>query len=278
MKTKLFFILLFMCYAKFSFAYDVIEKDNPKPENEVLILIVDYTTNAFEGGQILRFPEKPAETLTITYDYRAPGDFGFIKLYYSEINELLFYGDIIWMGRGNILFPETWIAPEDFVHTDTKDLVFPKNGFWNVIPYSSAGITDDVWYSVQSIIKVRDFLLSNPEQKVQYLFYTPSVGVGDPKDWKWILFLHSPSMTRDLPKLTSSEFNVYPAITEDKLYVKTKSNVWSYQIYSNQGQLIQSGIGGNYIDVSCLNQGIYILNICNDNNDGKLYSHKFIKK
>ncbi len=277
MKTKLLFILLFVCCTSFAFAYDVVSDNKPNSENEVLILIVDYTTNTFEGGQILNFPQKTSETLTITNEYAPPGDFGHIKLYYSEINELLFFGTIIWSGCGKIKFPETWMTPKDFLYTVTEDWVFPKNGFRNIGFNSSKEITNDVWNRVQSIVKVRDFLSSNPEQKVQYLFYTPSVGVGNPKDWKWILFLHNPSNTTGFSELTLPEFSIYPAVTKDKLYVETGNNDWSYRIYSNQGQLLQSSAGKDCIDVSSLNQGMYILNIYNDK-DGKMYSHKFIKK
>lgn len=57
MKTKLFFILLFIYCTKFEFACDNVSKgDDPNLGSEVLILKVDYTTNVFEGGQILCFP------------------------------------------------------------------------------------------------------------------------------------------------------------------------------------------------------------------------------
>jgi hypothetical protein len=46
-----------------------------------------------------------------------------------------------------------------------------------------------VWYPVQQLIKVREYLQLNPEQTVKVYLYTPGVGVGDPEKWKWILFL-----------------------------------------------------------------------------------------
>ena len=126
-------------------------------------------------------------------------------------------------------------------------------------------------------MEVRDLLSSNPEQKVQYFLYRPSVGEGNPADWKWILFLHKPSKTITSLKITSPEFNIYPTITEDKLYVKAGNTAWSYRIYNSQGQFLQSGTEKNDIDVSDFNRGIYILNIYNDN-EKLLYSGRFIKK
>jgi hypothetical protein len=158
-------------------------------DNQILLLKVDYTTNTFEGGKELFFTQ-PAETFTITSEYKEPGDFGSIKLFYSEIDEPLFYGTIIWMGCGKILYPENWLPVVDFARTITEDYVFPANGFENV--FNSYGNTLDhriVWGAVQNVIKAREYLQSNPNQKVKLFFYQPSVGMGDPKDWKWIVFL-----------------------------------------------------------------------------------------
>jgi len=273
MKTKLCFMTLLLCGLQFAFAWiNEAEGDGRDPANEVLILKVDYTTNIFEGGQILRFPDKPAETLTITYDYRPPGDFGDIKLYYDEIDELLFYGDIIWMGCGEILFPDTWMAPDEFLKNYKS--VYLQNGFLNVFPNFEIEITEDVWNSVQCLEILQEFLASNPTQQVQYLFYTPSVGVGNPEDWKWILFLHKPFTTTAVSTTVSSDVEIYP-VTQDKLFVKAVNNDWSYRIYDNQGRLLQYGTGKSDIDVSRFKNGIYILNV---DNDGKFYSQKFIKK
>jgi len=278
MKTKLFIISFLVNFVGFTYAYDEGQGSNgPNSDNEVLVLIVDYTTNSFEGGKILNFSQNQAETLTITNDYFPPGDCGFIKLYYSEIDELLFFGGIIWMGCGSILFPETWMAPEDFTRLVSADWVYPKNGFLNIFPVSNNEMTNDVWSRAQSILEVREFLSSNPEQKVQYFLYTPSVGMGNPADWKWILFLNKPSQVITSLNKQSPEFNIYLLITDSKLYINTNDYTWSYLIYNIKGQLLKSGLGNNEIDVSSLNQGIYILNIYSDNGDF-MYSCKFNKK
>jgi hypothetical protein len=164
-------------------------EDNTGKENKILLLKVDYTTNTFEGGKELLFAQ-PAETFTITNKYKEPGDFGSIKLFYSEINETLFYGTIVWMGCGKISYPENWLPAEDFVRTADKNYVFPANGFENIFnPFDNTFDYNIVWGYIQNIIKLREYLQSNPSQKVKLFLYQPSVGVGDPKDWKWILFL-----------------------------------------------------------------------------------------
>jgi len=43
--------------------------------------------------------------------------------------------------------------------------------------------------SVQSLVKVREYLSKNPKTPVKLFLYTPSVGAGNPEDWDWIIFL-----------------------------------------------------------------------------------------
>ena len=62
--------------------------------NKVLMLKVDYTTNTFLGGKELVFFAN-SDSFSITNEYQPPGDFGYLKLYYEEINELLFMAPFI---------------------------------------------------------------------------------------------------------------------------------------------------------------------------------------
>jgi hypothetical protein len=158
------------------------------PGTDILMLKIDYTTHRFEGGTELAF-SKSAETFTVTNELVQPVDFGSIKLFYSEINELLFYGTIVWMGCGEILYPENWLPAEDFERTNDA-LISPVNGFEDVLnPDNQTCNYEQVWGYVQHAVKARDYLQANPSQTVKILFYQPSVGVGDPADWKWIVIL-----------------------------------------------------------------------------------------
>ena len=157
-------------------------------EGNVLMLKVDFLTNTFRGGYEYSFDNAP-NSFTITKDYRSPGDFGYLKLFYSEINEMLFYGTIVWMGCGKMYFPTYLLPANSFDRVDTKDYVFPVNGFENLLMVTEYSDYGQVWNSVQGLVKVRGYLGANPQQKVKLFLYTPSVGVGDPADWYWILFL-----------------------------------------------------------------------------------------
>lgn len=182
---KSIIVILFLIVATIG-CENVIE---PISGNKVLILKVDYTTNAFEGGTEIEFTKK-TQTFTITNEYDPPADFGSVKLIYSELNETLFYGTIIWMGKGVISYPKGFAPADQFKSVATDDYVMPSKGFENVFnPYKQTYDYTPVWSSVQALVKVRQYLRSNPNATVKLFLYTPSVGVGNPADWDWIIYL-----------------------------------------------------------------------------------------
>lgn len=183
---SLFYVLLaislYSCFGSVS-------TPTPESTNKVMMLQVDYVTNEFKGGIELEF-ETDTPSFTITHVLEEPADFGSMKLYYEELNEMIFYGTIHWMGLGERIYPEVLLPKDSFEVVLTSDYVTPMNGFHKVIEIS--GLTDDIetpWSSVQHLQIVRDYLHSNPEAKVNMYLYTPSVGIGDPEDWDWYIIL-----------------------------------------------------------------------------------------
>lgn len=159
--------------------------------SKVLVLKVDYLTNQFEGGTELTFT-KSSPNFNIQPVYISPGDFGNISMIYQDINELLFDGSIVWMGKGYIKYPRNFIPANRFEIVLTSDYVIPKNGFENVFnPNNTNYDYSPIWSSVQSLVKVREYLRSNPNSTAKLFLYTPSVGAGNPEDWDWIIFLLS---------------------------------------------------------------------------------------
>ena len=156
----------------------------------ILMLIVDYTTNDFVGGKELHF-DKKSPSFTITHEYKPAGDFGWMKLYYSEIDELIFHGDIIWMGCGKIEFPTDILNVEEFAQVPTDDLRWPQKGFEPIFPvdtlWNEPNFTiERAWTSIQGLVKTREYLSA---EKVKVYEWQPSVGWGDIADRKWIFFL-----------------------------------------------------------------------------------------
>jgi hypothetical protein len=164
-----------------------------KAVNHVLLLQVDYTTNKFEGGTEFNF-SKQTNGFTIVNEYKAPGDFGWVKLIYKELNELLFEGTIHWMGTGKMIYPDKLEPANYFESTLTQDVYLPGKGFENIQHPNSPDFEEEdylnVWLAVQYLVKVREYLDANTDQQIKIFLYTPSVGVGDPLTWKWLIFLN----------------------------------------------------------------------------------------
>ena len=158
-----------------------------EPEtNKVLLLKVDYTTNTFEGGKELTF-DSNTTTFSTNYQYVTPADFGSIKIFYTELNTQLFYGDIIWMGTGEIHFPTDFQPASSFEFVNTfaaidlpsvENIFNPNN---EIFDYTNP--LNQVIY----LSKVIEYRASNPNASAKIFLYQPSVGIGDPATWKWII-------------------------------------------------------------------------------------------
>ena len=170
------------------------QEENPEAniENKVLLLKVDYETNAFEGGVELVFPE--ADTFTISADYNAPGDFGDITLNYEEVGQPLFMGSIIWMGTGFMVYPCAMNMPDEFVSL-VSPVPMPAIDQFEKVMYDEFAYYPDpinyaaVWDAIDNLVQVQAYRQSNPNAKVNLFLYTPSVGVGNPAEWDWYVIL-----------------------------------------------------------------------------------------
>jgi hypothetical protein len=168
--------------------------DNPEiiiepPEvSMVFAYMIDYTTNEFLGGYKLVLPLS-IDSLRPVCEYDPPGDFGSVAWYDRNTDAKLFAGTIVWMGKGDVTFPEKTDPPASFVklgfpsktprfislyHDEYDEMInlevdYPS--IWNAIKY----FQDTSWVSDHTPAYV-------------YL-YRPSVGAGNPEDWYWIVFL-----------------------------------------------------------------------------------------
>ena len=70
------------------------------------------------------------------------------------------------------------------------DVVFPINGFENVFnPSNEVYNYDSIWLTIEKLQLVQDYLVSNPTASMKIFLYKPSVGMGNPVDWDWVIFL-----------------------------------------------------------------------------------------
>lgn len=188
MKTKIL-IITAIFLTLISCSKDNDETITSTNSNNVLVLKIDYETNQFEGGKELSFTDT-SSNMTITNQFVPPGDFGSIKLKYEELNETLFDGTIVWAGLGQMNYPQNLFNANQFERVMTTDYVTPISGFENVFnPSNTTYNYNSIWTSVQSLVKVREYLNSNPNATVKIFLYTPSVGIGNPAEWDWFIFM-----------------------------------------------------------------------------------------
>lgn len=158
-------------------------------KNKVLMLKIDYNTFTLEGYKEFQF-DLQTDSFTIVREYQEPSDFGYIRFIYKELNQQLFYGTMWWDGLGNVIYPTALDPIDDFESVTTNDVVFPLNGFTNLFSYNISSMPFfNIWLNIQHLVIVRQYLDSNPNQKVYMFLYTPSVGFGDPLEWDYYIFL-----------------------------------------------------------------------------------------
>ena len=159
----------------------------------ILISKVDYLTFRYKGFYALNV-QNPVQTGTeipFLAEYQAPCDFGWIKLYYQNTDNLLMSGDITWMGCGQLEFPTGFRAGRQL----NNRLPYPGQNKISFI--NDAGtyqtVTDDadlqrIWQTVSKQQEFRRYY-ANSHKKVAVYLYTPSVGIGNPADWYYLVFI-----------------------------------------------------------------------------------------
>lgn len=164
-------------------------EDETGVHNSILLLRIDYITYQFEGGyeQSINGRIESSDTIPIAVNYKSPGDFGNISLYYQPTNDLLFDGSIIWMGTGTIKYPETFKSSDSYPLLDNP-ISRPDDSKFKCIFGVPPTDYSLIWNSISRLRIISDYLKSN--KKISLFLYTPSVGVGNPNDWDWIIIMN----------------------------------------------------------------------------------------
>lgn len=167
--------------------------NNATSQNKVLLLKVDFKTNAFEGGKELLFDET-SNNFTISADYQTPADFGSVTLKYQEQDKKIFDGTIVWLGTGERSYPQD-ITPPSAFNTIPNPLPIPGlDSFKKVQYYQFAYYPEtidyvSIWNAIDNLSLVSEYRNSNPNSKINLFLYTPSVGIGNPEEWDWYVIL-----------------------------------------------------------------------------------------
>jgi hypothetical protein len=159
-----------------------------EPDNSILLLRVDYLTYAFEGGATVNLTGQAAagDSLPIHIDFREPGDFGNLSLYYQPTNDTLFNGGVIWMGKGDITFPHSFTVAGNYAVRPVAEPMPDTNRFQKIFSVSGLDYSR-LWAAIDKLQATSCYLDAGKE--IGVFLYTPSVGVGNPADWDWFVIM-----------------------------------------------------------------------------------------
>ena len=161
-------------------------------QKHILISKVDYLTFRYKGFYALNVTNKlnTGNEIPFVSEYHAPADFGYIKLFYRNTDNLLMDGSIVWNGCGELNFPNNFRAglPMD------NGLPYPGQSRISFINdgghYETVTDESELQYIWQSVSQQKEFqhYYGNSSKKVAVYLYTPSVGVGNPADAYYLVF------------------------------------------------------------------------------------------
>ncbi|WP_207426377.1 hypothetical protein [Pedobacter sp. SYSU D00535] len=159
--------------------------------NQILLLQIDFTTQEFEGGlvQNVSAPNNSSDSIPVKVVYQPPGDFGNLAMYYKPSDKLLFDGGVFWMGKGTLKFPNNLNSASEFAEQEAT-VPLPDPSRFQILHYEPQQPINYelVWSSVKKLKVTSEYLAAG--KKVGLFLYTPSVGLGDPKDWDWYIMLY----------------------------------------------------------------------------------------
>lgn len=161
-------------------------------QKHILISKVDYLTFRYKGFYALNVTDKlnSGREIPFVANYQSPGDFGYIKLFYRNTNNLLMDGTIIWSGCGELNFPESFRAGQRLSN------VLPYPGQSRIAFINEEGhyttVSDDtelqrIWHTLSRQKEFRHYF-GRTSKKIAVYLYTPSVGVGNPADAYYLVF------------------------------------------------------------------------------------------
>ncbi len=98
------------------------------------------------------------------------------------------------MGLGEMTYPTKIDIPNAFTTID-EELPLPSVSEFDKVMYDEFAYYPDtieygnIWNSINNLEIVFSYRNSNPNGNIHLFLYTPSVGIGDPADWDWYIFM-----------------------------------------------------------------------------------------
>jgi hypothetical protein len=247
--------------------------------------IVDYDTYAFEGGHIGYYQlcnECTTDSIPFLIDYDSPGDFGGINFSIQHTLDTIFKATIIWMGTGQIYYPESFST--DFPFTDSSAFVpmpadieiYNADGL-KLTDSSSLHYADTVWGAIDSLVVSN--LFAEVGFKAAIYLYPPTVGAFDPSVAKWVVWLfYNPKTSGNMYEDNINNIRFFPNPTSGLLVLKEPIREKTIiEVYNSSGIRVMQicpEINSAELDFYNLPKGLYLLKMYS--NSG-IKTNKFIK-
>ena len=159
------------------------------------ILVTNYVTYALEGGSLNYYRQCDAcdaDSLPFRVDHNPAADFGSVTFSYTETGDTLLFGTIIWLGRGQLIYPDN-ILPGDRFGRLAEAAPDPaeREYFHQYSDLGEAQFTvraDSAWARVKQLDIVWDF--ARKDYRAGFYRYTPATGPIVPSAARWIIFLY----------------------------------------------------------------------------------------
>ncbi|MBN1639355.1 MAG: T9SS type A sorting domain-containing protein [Ignavibacteriales bacterium] len=253
-------------------------------------LIVDYETYKFKGGNLSYYscPLCSNDSLPFQIAGSSAGDYGDITFRLIPTFDTIFNATIIWMGRGQIYYPNTYSFSHPF-ESSTGSVVKPDDIQYfihgSMLQLNDTDLikqADTAWNSIDTLLITSQF--SSHSYKAGIYLYPPTIGSFNPSVAKWIIFLYFSEETHSSFRPSENILNIvfYPNPAKNTIYLtnlKSLAKKSYYKIFNTTGFSITQGEIDNdllVIDISSFQNGIYYLTIF-DKNGNYLYCNKVTK-
>lgn len=181
-------LLLLVLFTSFLFSCDTPEDDSPE-QSSIVILLIDYTTNTFQGGASVFTPKVDFAftELPVTTDITEPTNDlnGSVSLILSSTNEQIFNGALSDEGNADIFTPSI-LSPSSFF-TLVDELPYPASLTVDDVdgPYQESFET--TWEAIDKL-NIVDVFRGDGALFGRYL-YKPSEDVTE--NWKWLVIMYN---------------------------------------------------------------------------------------
>jgi hypothetical protein len=171
-------------------------KKDPELKGHLLILKVDYSQPAFEGGKELSLPYNvsPVGKFPLTGVFDGEWDFAHQAILYTPTNDTVFYGGVYWMGKGEITIPKNFNKADNYEMAPlfSKPAAFPSvmNVLNQAPSFTGLSSTDyhAAWDQIKNLKIVQQYV--NRKAQIAMYLYPPTVGMFDPDPAKWIILFY----------------------------------------------------------------------------------------